>query len=95
MNFINVHHLREVLVTDAPGKTRSIMQYSTQSTARFRPSFVQVPFKDQAVARELYARLGGRRREGARIGMEILVEMGSEGEEEGKLLPKLIAPARS
>jgi hypothetical protein len=80
MDFRNVRHLREILVTNAQGKTTSTMQYSSQSISRFRPSFVQVPFKDQKVARELYARSGGRRREGARIGMEVILEITAAGD---------------
>ncbi|HZQ09255.1 MAG TPA: hypothetical protein VFD70_21945 [Anaerolineae bacterium] len=75
MDFKNVHHLREILVTDAQGKTTSTMQYSSQNISRFRPDFVQVPFKDQTAARELYLRFGGRRREGTRIGMEVILEI--------------------
>lgn len=75
MDFKNVRHLREILVADAQGKTTSTMQYSSQSISRFRPSFVQVPFKDQMIARELYFRLGGRRRAGARIGTAIILEI--------------------
>lgn len=75
MDFKNVNHLREVLVTDAYGKTISTMQYSSQSISRFRPNFVEVPFKDQPLARELYVRSGGRRREGLRIGLEVILEM--------------------
>lgn len=74
MDFRNVHHLREILVTDAYGKTMSAMQYSTQQISRFRPNFVQVPFKDQGLARELYLRLGGRRREGNRIGADVIFD---------------------
>jgi hypothetical protein len=80
MNFGNVHHLREILVTDTQGKTTSMMQYSSQSISRFRPHFVPVPFKDQMIARELYARSGGRRREGMKIGMEVILEMTAEGD---------------
>jgi len=76
MNLQNIHHLREVLVTDAYGKTTSIIQYSTQRLSVFRPTFVPIPLKDQAAARELYARLGGHRREGMRIGSQITVELG-------------------
>lgn len=75
INFKNVRHLREVLVTDAQGKPMSVMQYSTESIARFRPSFVDIPFKDQKVARELYLRLGGKRRDGVKIGMPVILEM--------------------
>ncbi len=69
MDFKNVHHLREILVTDAQGKTTSTMQYSSQNASHFRPNFVEVPFNDQMRARELYVRWGGRRREGMRIGI--------------------------
>jgi len=80
MDFKNVHHLREVLVTDQHGKTTSAMQYSTQRSSRFRPDFVEVPRADQALARELYARLGGRRREGMKIGASIILEFTELGE---------------
>lgn len=75
MDFKNVHHLREILITDAQGATTSAMQYSTQQISRFRPDFVQVPFQDQALARELYIRFGGKRREGVRIGMQVILEI--------------------
>jgi hypothetical protein len=80
MDFKNVRHLREILVTDAHGKTTSAMQYSTQRISRFRPDFVEVPFKDQELARELYLRLGGRRREGMRIGVEVILDFTELGE---------------
>lgn len=73
MDFKNVHHLREILVTDAQGKTTSTMQYSSQNASHFRPNFVEVPFSDQSRARELYVRWGGRRREGMRIGMSAII----------------------
>jgi hypothetical protein len=73
MDLKNVHHLREVLVTDARGKTTSTMQYSSQNASHFRPNFVEVPFNDQRRARELYVRWGGRRREGMRIGMTTII----------------------
>lgn len=69
MDFKNVHHLREILVTDAQGKTTSRMQYSSQNASHFRPNFVEVPFDDQTRARELYVKWGGSRREEMRIGM--------------------------
>ena len=75
MNFKNVHHLRKILVTDLHGKLVSTMQYSSQNIARFRPNFVQVPFKDQKIAHELYVRFGGRMREGMKIGNEVTLEM--------------------
>jgi hypothetical protein len=75
MDFKNVHHLREVLITDTYGKTTSTMQYSSQGISRFRPSFVPVPLKDQARARELYLCMGGRRREGMKIGMEVILDL--------------------
>lgn len=76
MDFSNVRHLREILVTDANGVTTDTMQYSSQNISRFRPDFVPVPFKDQTTARELYLRSGGRRREGTRIGSEVLLVFG-------------------
>lgn len=75
INFKNVHHLREVLVTDAQGKPASMMQYSTASISRFRPNFVDIPFNDQKVAHELYIRLGGKRRAGMKIGMQVILEL--------------------
>ncbi|HZQ08806.1 MAG TPA: hypothetical protein VFD70_19645 [Anaerolineae bacterium] len=78
MDFKNVRHLREVLITDENGKTTSTMQYSSQRISRFRPDFVPVPFKDQIVARELYLRMGGRRREGMKIGMDVILENNDE-----------------
>jgi hypothetical protein len=75
MDFKNVHHLREILITDTQGTTTSAMQYSTQQISRFRPSYSPVPFKDQALARELYLRLGGKRREGMRIGMQVILDL--------------------
>lgn len=80
MDFRNVHHLREILVTDAYGKTASAMQYSTQQISRFRPKFVEVPFKDQKLARELYLRLGGKRREGSRIGVDVIFDFTELGD---------------
>jgi hypothetical protein len=74
MDFRNVHHLREILITDMQGTTTSAMQYSTQQISRFRPSFSPVPFNDQKLARELYLRLGGKRREGAKIGVEVILD---------------------
>jgi hypothetical protein len=73
MDFKNVHHLREILVTDAEGKTASTMQYSSQNASHFRPNFVEVPFNDQARARELYLRGGGRRRAEMRIGTPVVI----------------------
>ena len=69
----NVRHLREILVTDARGKATGMMQYSSQNVSHFRPNFVEVPLDDQARARELYLRWGGRRREGMRIGMTVII----------------------
>jgi hypothetical protein len=80
MDFKNVHHLREILLTDADGKAVSRMQYSSQNISRFRPNFVEVPLKDQPLARELYMRLGGKRREGLRIGMEVILEISETGD---------------
>lgn len=73
MDLKNVRHLREVLVTNAQGKTMSTMQYSSQNTSHFRPNFVQVPTEDQALARELYLKWGGCRLEGTKIGMSVTV----------------------
>lgn len=80
MDFRNIHHLREILVTDADGNSTGMMQYSSQRISRFRPDFVPVPFKDQLIARELYLRSGGRRRDGVKIGMEVILEITAEGE---------------
>jgi hypothetical protein len=77
MDFKNVHHLREILVTDAQGKTTSTMQYSSQNSSHFRPNFMEVPLQDQARARNLYLRWGGRRREGIKIGMTAIIPMHS------------------
>jgi len=74
MDFRNVHHLREILVVNSVGKETATMQYSTQQISRFRPSYSPVPSKDQRLARELYARLGGRRRTGSRIGVEVILD---------------------
>jgi hypothetical protein len=79
MDFRNIRHLREILVTDIHGKTNSTMQYSTESISRFRPTFVEVPFKDQTSARELYWRLGGKRREDLRVGTQVIVEITPTG----------------
>lgn len=80
MDFKNVHHLREIMVTDAYGKTESTMQYSSQSISRFRPSFVNIPFHDQNAARTLYVRLGGRLFPGMKIGIEVILEINETGE---------------
>lgn len=77
MNFKNVHHLREILITDAQGKTTGTMQYSSQNASHFRPNFTEVPWADQARARKLYVRWGGRRREGIQIGMTAIIPMHS------------------
>ncbi len=69
MDLKNVRHLREILITDAWGKTTKTMQYSSQNASHFRPNFSEVPSEDQARARELYLSWGGNRREGNRIGM--------------------------
>ena len=74
MDFKNVHHLREILFTDEYGKEISTIQYSTQKISRFRPDFFPVPFNDQSLARELYLRLGGSRRQGRRIGAEVILD---------------------
>lgn len=74
MNFKNVHHLREVLTTDEQGKSRGTMQYSSESISRFRPSFTDIPYNAQVTARELYVRLGGKRREGTRIGAAVSLD---------------------
>lgn len=81
MDFKNIRHLREVLVTDAHGKTTSTMQYSSQNTSHFRPNFVEVPFGDQTRARELYLKWGGIRRADMRIGITVVIpnRRGSEG----------------
>lgn len=73
MDFKNVHHLREIVVTDSQGRTTSVMQYSSQNASHFRPNFTEVPFRDQARARELYLKWGGKRREGLRIGMAAII----------------------
>lgn len=73
MNLKNVRHLREILVTDTHGKTSSKIQYSSQTGSHFRPQFVEVPFEDQARARELYLKWGGARRPGFKIGMTVTI----------------------
>ena len=73
MDLKNVRHLREVLITDARGKATSMMQYSSQNISHFRPNFVEVPLDDQARARELYLKRGGRRRAGMRFGMTVII----------------------
>ena len=73
MDFKNVHHLREIVVTDAQGKTTGTMQYSSQNASHFRPNFVEVPFRDQTRARELYLKWGGKRRVEMRIGMPVII----------------------
>lgn len=73
MDLKNIRHLREVLVTDARGKTIKTMQYSSQNASHFRPNFSEVPSEDQARARELYLRWGGNRREGNSIGMTVTI----------------------
>jgi hypothetical protein len=73
MDFKNVRHLREILVTDAQGRTTSMMQYSSQNASHFRPNFVEVPFSDQTRARQLYLKWGGRRRVEMRIGMPVII----------------------
>ena len=82
MDFKNVHHLREVLVTDARGKTTSTMQYSSQNTSHFRPNFVEVPHEDQARAQELYLKWGGTRRADMRIGITVVIPERGKGESE-------------
>lgn len=79
MDLKNVRHLREILTTNAHGKTVSMMQYSSQNVSHFRPNFAEVPANDQAGARELYLKMGGRRREGTRIGVTIVIP--SRGQE--------------
>jgi len=73
MNLRNVRHLREILITNVQGKTFGTMQYSSQNASHFRPNFVEVPLEDQARARELYLRWGGRRREGMQFGMTVII----------------------
>jgi hypothetical protein len=73
MDFKNVRYLREVLIAEAHGKMTSTMQYSSQNASHFRPNFAEVPFKDQLRAREIYLRQGGRRREGMKIGLTVIL----------------------
>jgi hypothetical protein len=73
MDLKNVRHLREILITNAHGKTISTMQYSSQNVSHFRPNFAEVPVNDQMGARELYLKMGGRRREGVKIGMTVVI----------------------
>lgn len=85
MDFRNVRHLREVLVTDAHGRTSSKMQYSSQNASHFRPNFVEVPFGDQARARELYLKWGGRRRPDMKIGLAVTIP--NRAGEKASLMP--------
>ncbi|MGB8644799.1 MAG: hypothetical protein WCF84_06150 [Anaerolineae bacterium] len=73
MDLKNVRHLREIVITDAKGKTTSVMQYSSQNASHFRPNFAPVPPNDQTRARELYVKLGGRRRGGMKIGITVVI----------------------
>ncbi len=73
MDLTNVRHLREILVSDARGRTTKTMQYSSQNASHFRPKFTDVPSEDQTRARELYLRWGGQRREGVKIGMSVTI----------------------
>lgn len=73
MDLKNVRHLREILITDARGKATQVMQYSSQNISHLRPHFVEVPLADQARARELYFKWGGRRRDGLKIGMTVII----------------------
>ena len=73
MDLKNVRHLREILITNAHGQTISTMQYSSQNVSHFRPNFAEVPVSDQVGARELYLKMGGRRREGVKIGMTVVI----------------------
>jgi hypothetical protein len=82
MDFKNVRHLREVLVTDAQGKTKSMMQYSSQNTSHFRPNFVNVPPGDQTRAHALYLKWGGIRRGDAKIGITVVIPDRAKGESE-------------
>jgi hypothetical protein len=82
MDFKNVRHLREVLVTNAHGKTTSVMQYSSQNASHFRPNFVEVPAKDQERARKLYLKWGGIRRPEMRIGISVVIPDSREREGE-------------
>lgn len=73
MDLKHVRHLREVMITDAQGKTETRMQYSSQNVSHFRPNFVEVPFEDQEKAHELYVKLGGKRNQGMKIGMTVVI----------------------
>ncbi len=73
MDLRNVRHLREILVTDARGRTTETMQYSSQNASHFRPNFTEVPSEDQTRARKLYLRWGGQRRDGINIGMTVTI----------------------
>ena len=74
MDLKNIRHLREILITNAHGKTISTMQYSSQNISHFRPNFAEVPIDDQAGARDLYQKMGGRRREGVKIGPTVVIQ---------------------
>lgn len=73
MDLKNVRHLREILTSDAHGKSICLMQYSSQNVSHFRPTFVEVPLDDQARARALYIKWGGRRHEGMKFGLSIVI----------------------
>jgi hypothetical protein len=83
MDLINVRHLREVLIADERGKLISTMQYSSQNTYHFRPSFVEVPAPDQAAAHELYIKWGGQRREGVMFGMTVTIPLAARAGNRG------------
>jgi hypothetical protein len=82
MDFKNVRHLREVLVTDPQGQTTSVMQYSSQNSSHFRPNFVNVPPNDQTRARELYLKWGGIRRPDMKIGTTVVIPDRAKGKSE-------------
>jgi hypothetical protein len=82
MDFKNVRHLREILVTDAHGKATGKMQYSSQNASHFRPNFVDVPPNDQARAHALYLKWGGIRRADVRIGIAVVIPDRAKGESE-------------
>lgn len=77
MDFKNVRHLREILITGGQCRPISRMQYSSQNASHVRPNFLDVPVDDQASARALYLRWGGHRREGMKIGMTVVIPMHS------------------
>jgi hypothetical protein len=64
MNIDRVRFLREVLVTDAKGKTTLVMEFSYDDRFEYRHRFFGVPDDQEMIARRLYEEWGGSRLEG-------------------------------